>query len=122
MDAQQEQKLISAGDCFLHYHSSDRQATHDTLEQLQQLEIVKTRASPYTATDKDDIILVPGGGTIILPLAKNGGEFQVIMVGSSPVTVELSGTDLIYGETSVILTTKGTALRFKAIIGGWIII
>ena len=77
---------------------------------------------PYTATEQDDILLVPNGGIIILPPARNGGEFEVIMSGTAVITVQLSGTDLIYGETSVILNTRGTALRFKAIPGGWVII
>ena len=122
MTPEQEASLTGFGDCFEHYHSLDRQPTHYTLEQLQQVVIVKERTAPYTATAQDDIILVPLGGTIILPKALNGGEFEVIMSGVLNVTVQLSPPDLVYGQSSVIMTVKGMALHFKAITGGWIII
>ena len=122
MTPEQEVSLTSFGDCFEHYHSSDRQVTHYTLEQLQQATLVKDRAAPYTLTAQDDIVMVSGGGTIILPRALNGGEFKVIMSGTLNITVQLTSPDLVYGQSSVIMTVKGMALHFKAITGGWIII
>lgn len=118
----QESSLVGFGDCFTHYHSSDRQATHYLLGQMQQIEAVTERTAPYTATSKDDIILVSAGGTITLPLAKNGGEFQVIMTSATAVTVAFSGTDLLYGAGSITMTSLGSSLRFKAITGGWVIL
>jgi len=118
----QEQSLTSAGDCFDHYHSSDRGVTHDTLNQISQAARVASPQLPYVLSRQDDIVVLPAGGVIILPPARNGGEFQVIMSGTAKITVQLSGTDLIYGESSVELTVKGTSLHFKAITGGWVLL
>lgn len=115
--------LTGGGDSTEHYHSSDRVPTHDTLSRLQQLARQNILGSgTYYVTDKDDVLLSGSGGVIILPAARNGREFEVIMTGDTPVEVRLTGTDLIYGESSVMLTVKSTALRFKAIAGGWVFI
>lgn len=119
---EQESSLTSRGDNFDHHHSSDRVMTQDSLHQLHQIARVSSQTSPYTLSEKDDIVMLPLGGIIILPEARNGGEFEVIMSGTAVITIQLSGSDLIYGETSVIMNTQGTALRFKAISGGWVII
>lgn len=120
----QEQQLIGGGDTLLHFHLSDRIPTHDT---LVQLEVVATRRTvttdPYTVTEADDLLLCPSGGTINFPASKNNGrEFEVVMTGTDPVTVVLDGSDLVYGESSVLLEQQGTALRFKSVSGGWVFI
>jgi hypothetical protein len=79
-------------------------------------------ATSYTILESDDIIEVSALATVTLPIAKNGREYQVIMTGVGNVTVQLSGTDQIYGNTSVLMNVQGMSLRFKAISGGWIFI
>jgi hypothetical protein len=79
-------------------------------------------SATYTVSPTDDILLCSIVTTIIFPIAKNGREIEVVMTGVGDVTVNLAGTDLIYGETSVLLNVQGMALHFKAITGGWILI
>ena len=114
--------LQGGGDSFEHYHSSDRTPTHDTLSRLQQLNRQNNVTGPYTLIDKDDIILADTAGPLQLPVARNGREFEIIMIGIDPVTVNLTHPDTIYGDSSVTLTIQSTALRFKAITGGWVFI
>lgn len=124
LDNNQEQQLTGAGDTLLHYHLSDRIPTHDTLVQLEVLATRRTvTTDPYTVTEADDILLCPSGGTINFPASKNNGrEYEVVMTGTDSVTVQLDGSDLVYGESSVLLEQQGTALRFKSVSGGWIFI
>lgn len=116
--------LTGGGDCFEHYHSSDRTPTHDTLHRLRELDKKTTpTASPYTVTQQDDFLFAAAGETIIFPASKgNGREIEVIMSGTLPVTISLSGSDTVCGETSVLIEEQWTALRFKAVSGGWVLI
>ena len=122
LDPVQESSLVSGGDNFDHWHSSDRVPTHATLQRLQQLVRQTSVTGTYTVVDGDDIILCATGATITFPLAKNGREIEVVMTGVIQVIINFTGTDLIYGESSVLLEVQGTALHFKAVAGGWILI
>ncbi len=110
--------LVGGMDCSLHYHSSDRVPTHDTLKRLQQLKNVISVSSHYTALKKDDIILVDttsSGITVTLPLASNGIEFTIIRIaGANSVTVARSGSDTINGAASVNITSTNAPQTFKA--------
>ena len=115
-------ELVGGGDCQLHYHRSDRTARQDFLHGLQTVTRERTVAAGETIQDSDDVVLCATGGTRTLPTARNGREYEIVMTGTSNVTVALSGTDTIYGATTVSMTAQGMALHFKAITGGWIII
>lgn len=122
IDQFQQNQLLGGGDCQLHWHSIDRVVRHETLEQTQAIMRQRSVSGTYTITDTDDILLCASGGTLTLPLAKAGREFEVIMTGTTDVTVNLTSPDEIYGETSVLIEEQGTALRFKAVTGGWVFI
>lgn len=116
--------LTGGGDCFEHYHSSDRTPTHDTLHRLRELDKKTTvPTDPYTVAQQDDLLLAAMGEMINFPSSKgNGREIEVIMSGTLPVTISLSGSDTVCGETSVLIEEQWTALRFKAVSGGWVLI
>ena len=122
LDPVQESSLVSGGDSTDHWHSSDRVPTHATVQRLQQLLKQTTVSGSYTVVDADDIILCPTGATIVFPRARNGQEIEVVMTGTIQVIINLDGPDLIYGESSVLIEVQGTALHFKAVTGGWILI
>lgn len=122
MDAYQESQLTGGGDCPLHWHSVDRLVRHDDVTQAQAILRQRMVTGTYTVTEKDDILLCPTGGTLTFPLARSGREFEVVMTGTTNVTVNLTSPDLIYGSSSVLLNIQGMALHFKATVGGWIII
>lgn len=114
--------LIGGGDCLHHYHNSDRFPPRDTMLWLQSLAKTTTPSGNYTVTSSDDIIKVGGQYTITLPVAKSGREIEVISTTTLPVTIVLSGSDTVCGETSVVIEEQWTALRFKAETGGWVLI
>jgi len=122
----QESSLTSAGDCFDHWHSSDRILDHTSVLSLQGISQVFKVTDDFTVTLNQDIIAVDTtlkDITITLPLTGNGRDIEIIKVASPfKLYVQLSGTDLIYGETLVEMDVLGTSLRFKAILGGWVLI
>lgn len=122
IDPRIEAELTNGGDCFSHWHSSDRIVDHDDIMRSQELLYQHSVSGTYSVTDQDDILLCATGATLTLPLAKTGREFIVVMTGTTNVTVNFTGTDLIYGESSVLIEQQGTALHFKATTGGWILV
>ena len=116
--------LVNGGDCILHYHQLDRVPRQDTLHGLQLVTRVRTVSTSQTLLTSDDIVMVDTGGiNVKLLRAINGREFEVVMTADvAPFTISFSGTDTLYGKTSVMVEVQGTALRFKAITGGWILI
>lgn len=124
LDSFQEQQLTGGGDTLLHFHLADRTPTHETVVQGDIAAAAKNvPTDPYTVTESDLFLYCPNGETLTMPLSKaNGREFEVVMTGTDPVTVNLSGSDTVYGETSVYIEIQGTALRFKAVSGGWVFI
>lgn len=126
LTAQQESSLVSGGDCFEHWHSSDRARTHSDLEQLQQLASVVTVTSDFTVRTGTDFVLADtslSDLTVTLPRSADGVEMEVVKVATPNIlTIALTGADLIYGQSSVLVYNIATALRFKSITGGWILI
>lgn len=115
--------LINGGDCHRHFHSDDRTPTHDTLARLQQLNTQVSPSSAYAVRASDDIIQIRAGVPVTMPLsAGNGREYEVVALDDVPFLISLTSPDTIFGETSVLVEVAGTALRFKAITGGWIFI
>ena len=122
IDAYQESALTGGGDCFIHWHSADRVMRREDWSSLEELNWAHEVTGTYTVTNADNILLCPSGGTITLPLSKAGREFEVVMTGTTNVTVQFTSTDLIYGASSVLLNLQGMALHFKAVSGGWVLI
>jgi hypothetical protein len=118
----EDASLVSGGDCLSHWHSTDRQPTQDFLHGLQSSTKTRTVSTAYNIRPDDDVVLVSGLTTVVLPTAKNGQEYTVVRVGTSAVTVSRSGSDTINGGTSLTLSTQWAARTFKAVSGGWVII
>lgn len=121
MKPEEDFSLVQGGDCRSHYHMSDRAPTQDFLHGLQQLAKSVVVTGDYIIQGGDDFVQVSGLATVTLPLAKNGQEHTVVRTGIDNVTVLTSGTDLVCGTTSVLMTTRWMSLTFKAVSGGWII-
>lgn len=119
---EQENALTGGGDCFLHWHSEDRRPTQDFLHGLQAIARQREVTEPTTLTSTDDHVLVSGSITVTLPRAVPGAEYTVTNIGTGIVTVLVTGTDVVCGDTSVQLTVQWMSLTFKAVIDGWIII
>jgi len=122
----QESSLVSAGDCFEHWHSADRVLDHVSVLSLQGASPAFSVSENFTVTLQQDFILVDTtlkSITISLPLASNGREIE-IMKNARPNTliIQSSGLDLILDSSEVRVYNYGTSLRFKATSFGWIMI
>lgn len=123
LSPEQESRLTSGGDSPDHWHSTDRLRVHSDIGALEALENVVTPTSgAYSVGPTDNFILANNAGPYTLPLAKSGRIIEIVMTTATPVVVDFSGSDELYGETSLLVEERGTAIRLKAISGGWIII
>lgn len=126
LDPVQESSLVSGGDNFDHWHSSDRVPTHATLQRLQQLTRQTTVTGSYTVVDGDDLVLCDTTSTSItvtMPLSKNGRDIHIIkLAAANTMTIQASGTDTISGAASWAATVRWTAFHLKATNSGWLIL
>lgn len=118
----EDPSLVGGGDCQSHFHLSDRQPTQTFLHGLRGCSKTKAVSSAYDILHEDDLLLVSGTTTVVLPAAKNSQEFTVIRVGVSTVTVACTGADTINGGSTITLASQWASRTFKAVTGGWVII
>lgn len=120
IDPRSEYELVGGGDTLLHYHLADR-ATNAGLQ--KDARVVQVSSSTYSATFADDFIVLDtslSAITVTLPLSRNGREIEIILnVGPNKVTVLPQSGETIMGSADAVLTTVGTAIRFKAIGTNW---
>lgn len=76
----------------------------------------------YTVLPSDDIVLSGPATSVIFPVAAHGREIQVVQTTATNVIIVLATGDTIFGQTTVTMTQLGMSLRFKATLGGWILI
>jgi len=122
----QVSNLTSAGDCFEHYHSSDRVLSHGDVAELQNLAAVRTITGDFTVGANDDFLLVDTSVVniaVTLPLAGNGRELEIMKnADANYISIKAVGTDLILGANELRVYNYGTSIRLKAIPNGWAII
>lgn len=83
--------------------------------------------SPYSVSRGDYLLLVDtsaGSVTLSLPTSKNDGwECEIVKTDAANRVIILpSGTDTLVGETSVEVYDQWTALKFRAVSGGFVIV
>lgn len=122
IEPRSEYELVGGGDTLLHYHLADR-ATNAGLQSDARRTTVTTA---YTVRADDDFLLIDtsaGAVELTLPQARNGKEYEFVLVDATNyATVTPDGADTINGEPDMILSTLWTAIRLKAISGGWVAI
>lgn len=116
-------ELVSGGDTLLHHHLADR-ATNAGLQSAAR--IVSVTSASYQVRVDDDYLLIDTSSNavgLILPPSRNGKEYEFVLVdATNAATVTPDGTEVINGEPDMILTAQYTAIRLKAIAGGWVAI
>lgn len=122
---EQEQELVGGGDCALHYHSYDRDMSHEQVLQFQGSESVKEVTASRPVTYNDDFLFVDttlGAVTLSLPIARGGKAYTVVRTkGSNSVTLQPSSPDKVNGATSFVISASYSPARFKALKGtGWV--
>lgn len=121
IDPRIESELTSGGDCFSHYHSSDRVNTHDDVTRLDQLETsAATSTGPYTVPIGLNYLLVDttaGGITVNLPTPSLLVSITIIKkVAANVVTVQ-GPSGMINGAATYTLNTAYQHAKFKSLDG-----
>ena len=115
MDIRQENELTGGGECYLHNHPEDRVPTHDTLNRLQELAVVKTKTANYTLSYDDDWVAVSATCTVTLPTPKAYKEFTIVcLTGATTVTIAAPALCTINGSASITIAVQWAGKRIKA--------
>jgi hypothetical protein len=126
LDDRQISELTGTGECYLHWHPDDRVVTNDTVKGVASQALVTSVSTNTSIGYSPDIVLVDtsaGNITITVPLAKSGNEVKIVKVAApNTLTIQLSGSDLVYSNTNILVYTIGTALHLKGVDGGYILI
>lgn len=121
MRPDQEMSLVGGGDCFLHFHSEDRQPSRDMLEGLQNLATVVTVNADYSASLSTDYHLVnTSSGVVNVALTKARGNRLTTFVktaGGSNLVLTPTAPDTINGASSLIISSIYSPVRLLAIQG-----
>lgn len=120
LDAYAESMLTSGGDCPLHWHSADRQATHEQWLQYIQNESSLSVANGASTIPADiDYVLVDtsaGSATLMLPDPSRKISVTVLRTSAANVVTIDAPTGNINGAaTYVIPATAYAKAKFKAI-------
>ena len=120
---EQESSLTSAGDCFQHYHSSDRLRTHDESRQLVGLESVEhTGAGAYSVPASADYVMVDtslGSATITLPPPSKLMSVTILRTSGANLATIKSPTGLVNGALTFALAGAYGFAKFKAFNGNY---
>lgn len=120
---EQESSLTSAGDCFQHYHSSDRLRTHDEARQLVSLEVTESFANGTSMVSPNtDYVIVnsaAGNATINLPQPVKRLSITVLRTSAANSVTIQSPSGTINGVATFSLTGAFGFAKFKAINGNY---
>lgn len=123
---QQESSLVSGGDNFDHWHSSDRVLDRSSLLTLQSLARAYETNDSITVSDTMDYVIVDTSAsdvTITLPRSHNGREIEIMKNATENfLKILTTSPDKVLGESEIRVYNYGTSLRFKSISTGWIIV
>lgn len=123
INTQQEASLLSGGDCFLHWHSQDRVATHSMLSDLISLEKTQFVVDGGTVVDPEaDYVLVDttaGNATLTLPQPVIGRKLVLLKTAAGNTATLSSPTGDINGAATLVLTAAYEAAVLKAIAGNY---
>lgn len=123
LDDRDERQLVGGGDTLLHYHLADRATNAGLQSDARQR---TTSDSAFSVTYDDDFVFcdtTSSNISVTLPLARNGKEFEIVKTASpNMLTILPSGTNTLAGAASVLVYVQWTALRFKAVSGGYVLI
>lgn len=121
MSPMQEAELTQGGDCFLHWHSEDRRATHDLLHGLQGTASVISQSASYSLSLKDDYHLVTTtSGVVVVTLPKARGNRLITIVrvaGANNITLSPTSPETINGAASLAISASYTPVRLIALQG-----
>ena len=123
LSVEQEAALVSQGDCYEHYHSSDRLITSEDGITLNAIE----RSASFvngTHSIPSDVVYVlanssSGNVNLTLPNPSKRLSVTVIKTSASNSVIIRSPSGTINGVTSYTLTSAFQTAKFKAIDGNY---
>ena len=117
----QERSLTGEGDCFSHWHSSDRTPTHDFLEGLQGTAKVATQNTSYDVNLSVDYhLLNSASGAIIAQLPKARGNRLITFVrtsGANSITLTAASGETVNGAATLVMSSSYSPVRLLAVAG-----
>lgn len=117
----QLRQLIAGGDSRAHYHSSDRNPSHDTVTMLETQKNSRIVIASGNINYTDDYLFVDttGGAVILtLPLAKGGNKFTVVRIaGANNVTISRTAPDTVNGAASITISASYSPVSLKSVKG-----
>lgn len=123
LDLRQESNLTSGGDCFEHYHSSDRAPTHDQAVEFTRLEKTQLLVDGSGAINKDiDYALVDtsgGNAAVTLPHPIGLRKVTVVKVAAGNTVTLSSPVGTINGSATLVLSSAYAVAVLKAIDGNY---
>lgn len=127
IDSYAESMLVSGGDCPLHWHSSDREATHEKwLQYLQNEEYITLGSGSSDVPRSVDYVLVDttaGSATLMLPDPRHRLSVTILRTSASnTVTIDSPSGTINGAATYVIPATAFAFAKFKALGGNYYVV
>lgn len=127
LDTYAESMLVSGGDCPLHWHSADRQVTHEQWLQYIQNESSLSVANGSSTISADvDYVIVDtsaANATLMLPDPSHKMSVTVLRISASNTVTVDSPTGNINGAATYVITATAYAkAKFKAIGGNYYVV
>lgn len=121
---QQESNLTSGGDCHEHFHTADRQVSHETLSALISLEtsisVIDGTIDVPAGTDYVIVDTSSGSATLNLPLPSKKLSVTIVRLSASNTLTIQSPTGTVNGGATYTGLTGAYAFgKFKAINGNY---
>ena len=119
----QESSLVSGGDCFIHWHSSDRVITHDDLTTLIESETYKSVINGTTVIPAGvNYVLADstaGDSNLTIAAAGLGLAMTVVKLVAGNDVIVTPAAGLINGSASYTMTAAYEVAKFKALGGNY---
>jgi len=127
LDVYAESLLTGGGDCPLHWHSADREATHDRwLQYLQNEEYISLGSGSSDVPRSVDYVLVDtsaGSATLMLPDPSHRLSVTILRISASnTVTIDSPSGTINGAATYVIPATAYAFVKLKALNGNYYVV
>ena len=123
LSPEQESALTSQGDCYEHFHSSDRQVTYEQILSMISLEMTITLANGTHIVPLGAIYVlansISGNVNLTLPNPSKNLSVTVIKTSANNSVIISSPSGTINGSASYSMTSAYQTAKFKAIAGNY---
>lgn len=126
MTPEQERALTAGGDCFEHWHSTDRVVSHEDALSLCALEVTQslTNGSHTISAGVDYVLADSTTGNVTLTLPPAARKLAIIVVKTSAANSVIiqAPTGTVNGAATYTLTSAYQHAKLKAIGGNYYVV